>query len=170
MSNLKINEDIQVGETNIKFSELISTIQNFNTSKLVFSGAHVGQNISANTFSLGSFNISPSVIDTKFLSINSSGILTVEKEGFYRIEWMVRWPDISSSTDVFCGCSIDDDVLDNAARGNWMNYVQRGTSTGVTYLKLVDGQTIRPKFWSSTSTTMVGTGYYYITYVECEVS
>jgi DNA topoisomerase VI subunit A len=86
MSNLKINEDIQVGETNIKFSELISTIQNFNTSKLVFSGAHVGQNISANTFSLGSFNISPSVIDTKFLSINSSGILTVEKEGFYRIE------------------------------------------------------------------------------------
>lgn len=48
------------------------------------------------------------------------------------------------------------------------NY-QRGTSTGIICLYLSAGQTIRPKFWSSTNANLTGSGFYYITFMNYEV-
>lgn len=169
---IHLNDDIQIGNTDVKISELVSLVQQLKsklekTTKLVFHGQYQRGSISASTFTKSYF-ASPSVVNSDYLT-NNNGILTIQRSGIYRIEWNVRFPDVSGSTNINVGISIDDDVTDTDLRGTWSNYMQRGTSTGVIYLYLSTGQTIRPKFWSSANANLTGNGFYYITFMDYEV-
>lgn len=169
---IHLNDDIQIGDTDVKISELVSLVQQLKsklekTTKLVFHGNYQKGTISASTFTKGYF-ANPTILNSDYL-INKNGILTVQKSGLYRIEWNIRFPDVSGSTNINGGISIDEDTIDNDLRGAWSNYMQRGTSVGIIYLYLSAGQTIRPKFWSSAGGTLTGNGFYYISFMEYEV-
>lgn len=169
---IRLNDDIQIGNTDIKISELVSLIQQLKdklekTTKLVFHGNYQKGTISASTFTKGYF-ANPTILNSDYL-INNNGILTVQKSGLYRIEWNIRFPDVSGSTNINGGISIDEDTTDTDLRGSWSNYVQRGTSVGIVYLYLSAGQTIRPRFWSSAQASLTGNGFYYISFMEYEV-
>lgn len=169
---IRLNDDIQIGDTDVKISELVALVQQLkskleNTTKLVFHGQYQKGSISASTFTKGYF-ASPSVVNSDYLT-NNNGILTIQRSGIYRIEWNVRFPDVSGSTNMNVGVSIDEDITDTDLRGTWSNYMQRGTSTGVLCLYLSAGQTIRPRFWSSATANLTGNGFYYITFMDYEV-
>lgn len=171
---IHLNDDIQIGNTDVKISELVALVQQLKsklekTTKLVFHGNYQRGSISASTFTKGYF-APPSVINSDYL-INNNGILTVQQSGIYKIEWNIRFPDTFDSTNINInvGISIDEDIIDNDLRGTWSNYMQRGTSTGIICLYLSAGQTIRPKFWSSVNANLTGNGFYYITFMNYEV-
>lgn len=169
---IHLNDDIQIGNTDVKISELVALVQQLKsklekTTKLVFHGNYQRGSISASTFTKGYF-ASPSIINSDYL-INNNGILTVQQSGIYKIEWNIRFPDVSGSTNINAGVSIDEDIIDNELRGTWSNYMSRGTSTGIICLYLSAGQTIRPKFWSSANANLTGNGFYYITFMNYEV-
>lgn len=172
---IHLNGDFQLGDSDIKISELITLVKELktqleNSPKLVFSGEYQGGAITASTFTKGYFSTTPAILNSKYLT-NDNGILKIQKEGLYRIEWNVRFPDVSSAINVNCGISLDEDASDNVQRGSWSTYNPRGTSTGVIYLHLAEDQTIRPKFWSSAAITLKGQGYYYISFIsDSEVS